>query len=148
MCGCSLSVCREVYDLDQSDSFNTTKREHQSTLRLLARERELAKARRRIEERGQQVGPRFGGIEGEVEVEMAGNQHRGANPLQNHNEEARAEEEPRTMGYYMTPQAVDIQSPILNPPVAANNFEIKLALVTIIQNNALFHGELDMTSNV
>ncbi|CAL1394752.1 unnamed protein product [Linum trigynum] len=43
------------------------------------------------------------------------------------------------MGYYMSPRAADIQSPIQHPPVAANNFEIKPALVTI-QNNALFHG--------
>ncbi|CAL1401977.1 unnamed protein product [Linum trigynum] len=109
------------------------------TLRLLARERELAEARRRIEERGQQVDPGFGGIEVEVEVEMAENQHRGANPLQKQNEEAGVEEEPRAMGYYMAPWAVDIQSPILHPPVAANNFEIKPALVMMIQNNALFH---------
>ncbi|CAL1394341.1 unnamed protein product [Linum trigynum] len=88
----------------------------------------------------QQVGPEFEGIEGEVEVEMAGNQHRGANPHQNPNVEAGAEEEPRTMGYYMAPRAADIQSPILYPPVAANNFEIKLALVTMIQNNAYFDG--------
>ncbi|CAL1360250.1 unnamed protein product [Linum trigynum] len=44
------------------------------------------------------------------------------------------------MGYYMAPRLADIQSPILHPPVAANYFKIKPALVTIIQNNALFHG--------
>ncbi|CAL1389180.1 unnamed protein product [Linum trigynum] len=44
------------------------------------------------------------------------------------------------MGYCMAPRPADIQSPILHPPVAANNFRIKLALVTMIQNNALFHG--------
>ncbi|CAL1394391.1 unnamed protein product [Linum trigynum] len=47
--------------------------------------------------------------------------------------------EPRTMGYYMAPLTADIQSPILLPPAVANNFEIKRALVTMIQNNALFH---------
>ncbi|CAL1403209.1 unnamed protein product [Linum trigynum] len=70
---------------------------------------------------------------------MAGNQHRGAIPLSNPNVEAGEEEEPRTMGYYMAPQAADIQSPILHPPVAANNFEIKPSLVTMIQQNAYFH---------
>ncbi|CAL1354433.1 unnamed protein product [Linum trigynum] len=43
-------------------------------------------------------------------------------------------------GYYMAPKPADIQSPILHPPVVANNFEIKPALVTMIQSNALFHG--------
>ncbi|CAL1378510.1 unnamed protein product [Linum trigynum] len=71
---------------------------------------------------------------------MAGNQHRGANPLPIPNVEVGAEEEPRTMGYYMAPRAADIQSPILHPPMASNNFEIKPALVTMIQNNAYFHG--------
>ncbi|CAL1355580.1 unnamed protein product [Linum trigynum] len=40
----------------------------------------------------------------------------------------------------MTPRPADIQSPILHPPVAAKNFEIKPALVTMIQSNALFNG--------
>ncbi|CAL1408044.1 unnamed protein product [Linum trigynum] len=40
----------------------------------------------------------------------------------------------------MAPWVENIQSPILHPSVAANNFEIKPALVTMIQNNALFHG--------
>ncbi|CAL1379652.1 unnamed protein product [Linum trigynum] len=44
------------------------------------------------------------------------------------------------MGYYMAPWAAEIQSPILHPLVADNNFEIKPALVKMIQNNALFHG--------
>ncbi|CAL1380730.1 unnamed protein product [Linum trigynum] len=78
------------------------------TLRLLARERELAEARRRSEERGQQVGPRFEGIEGEVEVEMSANQPQAANPALNPNAVAGAEEEPRTMGYYMAPRAAHI----------------------------------------
>ncbi|CAL1412039.1 unnamed protein product [Linum trigynum] len=72
--------------------------------------------------------------------ELKENQHRGANQLQNQNEEAGAVEEPRTMGYYMAPRAADIQSPILHPPLAANNFEIKPSFVMMIQNNALFHG--------
>ncbi|CAL1378900.1 unnamed protein product [Linum trigynum] len=106
------------------------------TLRLLAREREQAEARRRSEERGKQVGLGIEGIEGEFEVEMAGDQHRGANLLPIPNFEARVEEEPRTMRYYMAPRAADIQSPILHPPVAANNFEIKPSLATMIQQNA------------
>ncbi|CAL1401862.1 unnamed protein product [Linum trigynum] len=44
------------------------------------------------------------------------------------------------MGYYMATRAADIQSPILHPPMAANNFEIKPSLVTMIQQNAYFHG--------
>ncbi|CAL1394946.1 unnamed protein product [Linum trigynum] len=44
------------------------------------------------------------------------------------------------MGYYLAPRAADIQSHILDPPVEANNFEIKPAIVTMNQNNALFHG--------
>ncbi|CAL1388108.1 unnamed protein product [Linum trigynum] len=44
------------------------------------------------------------------------------------------------MGYYMAPRPADIQSPILHPQVEANNFEIKPAVVTMIQDNALFHG--------
>ncbi|CAL1394168.1 unnamed protein product [Linum trigynum] len=71
---------------------------------------------------------------------MAGNQHRGAKPFPIPNVEAGAEEEPRTMGYYMAPRAADIQSPILHPSVPAKNYEIKPALVTIVQNNAYFHG--------
>ncbi|CAL1354653.1 unnamed protein product [Linum trigynum] len=43
------------------------------------------------------------------------------------------------MGYYMAPWVADIQSPILHPPVATNNFEIKLIVVTMIQNNSYFH---------
>ncbi|CAL1379048.1 unnamed protein product [Linum trigynum] len=94
------------------------------TLRLLAREREQAEAKRRSEERGKQVGPKVEAIEEGVVVEMAANQHRGANPLPNPNGEAEAKEGPRTMGYYMAPRATDIQSPIFHPPVASNNFEI------------------------
>ncbi|CAL1361483.1 unnamed protein product [Linum trigynum] len=52
-------------------------------------------------------------------------------------------EEPRTMGYYMAPRAVDIQPSILHPPVAANNFEITPSLVTMIHNNIQFHGLKD-----
>ncbi|CAL1412037.1 unnamed protein product [Linum trigynum] len=110
------------------------------TLRLLAREREQAEARRRSEERGQQVGHRIEVIEGGVEVEMTGNQHREANPLPNPTGEAEVEKVPMTMGYYMDPRAADIQSPILHPPVAANNFEIKPSLMTMIQQYAYFHG--------
>ncbi|CAL1382162.1 unnamed protein product [Linum trigynum] len=51
-----------------------------------------------------------------------------------------AEEQPRTMGYYLAPMAADIQPAIRHPPVAANNFEIKPDLVTMIQSNSLFHG--------
>ncbi|CAL1381511.1 unnamed protein product [Linum trigynum] len=43
------------------------------------------------------------------------------------------------MRYYMALRPADIQSSILHPLVAANNFEIKPTLVTMIQNNALFH---------
>ncbi|CAL1388477.1 unnamed protein product [Linum trigynum] len=118
------------------------------TLRLLARERELAEARRRSKERGQQFGPGVSGVEVEevkgepnIGIEMAGNQREaGATQARNLNDAAAEEKAPRTMGYYMAPLPVDIQSPILHPPVAANNFEIKPALVTMIQNNALFHG--------
>ncbi|CAL1389045.1 unnamed protein product [Linum trigynum] len=56
------------------------------------------------------------------------------------NKAAGEEGAPRMMGYYMAPRPADIQSSILHPPVAANNFEIKPALVTMIQSNALFHG--------
>ncbi|CAL1381875.1 unnamed protein product [Linum trigynum] len=72
---------------------------------------------------------------------MAANQQGGgASQVHNHNDEAADEEISRTMGYYMSPRPVDIESPILHPTVAASNFEIKPALVTMIQNNALFHG--------
>ncbi|CAL1360277.1 unnamed protein product [Linum trigynum] len=47
---------------------------------------------------------------------------------------------PQGMGYYMAPRLAYIQSSILHPPVAAYNFEIKPAIVTMIHNNALFHG--------
>ncbi|CAL1412302.1 unnamed protein product [Linum trigynum] len=110
------------------------------TLRLLAREREQAEARRRSEERGQQVDHGIEVVKEEVEVEMAGNQNRGANPLPNPNGEAGAEKGLRNMRYYMAPRAEDILYPILHPPVAANNFEIKPSLVTMIQQNAYFHG--------
>ncbi|CAL1371128.1 unnamed protein product [Linum trigynum] len=82
------------------------------TLRLLAQERELAEARSRSEERGQQVGPGVRGVEVEIEVEMAENQLQGgAAQPQNHNEGAAAEEAPKTMGYYMAPRPADIQPP-------------------------------------
>ncbi|CAL1381788.1 unnamed protein product [Linum trigynum] len=55
------------------------------------------------------------------------------------NEATGEEGAPRTMGYYIAPRSVDIQLPILHPPVAANNFQIKSTLVTMIQSNALFH---------
>ncbi|CAL1395648.1 unnamed protein product [Linum trigynum] len=111
------------------------------TLRFLALEKEQAEARkRRSEEGGQHVGAEVEGIEREVEVEMAANQPQAANPTPNANAEAEAEEEPRTMGYYMAPRAADIQLPILHPPVAANNFEIKPSIVSMIQQNAYFHG--------
>ncbi|CAL1381778.1 unnamed protein product [Linum trigynum] len=95
------------------------------TLRLLARERELAEARRRIEERGQpQVGP---GIEGVVvEEEFESEEKRSeAEMATNQEAQAGAAEQPWTMSYYMAPRAADIQPTILHPPVAANNFEIK-----------------------
>ncbi|CAL1391338.1 unnamed protein product [Linum trigynum] len=106
------------------------------TLRLLARERELAEARRRIEERGQlQVGPE---VEAEVEerreVKMAANQNAQGG------EGAAVGEQLRTMGYYMTPRMTNIQLAIRHPPESANNFEINPSLVTMIKNNALFHG--------
>ncbi|CAL1388463.1 unnamed protein product [Linum trigynum] len=118
------------------------------TLQLLARKRELAEARRRSEERGQQFchgvsGVEVEGVEGEFDigVEMAKNQQGGgAAQSHNQNDEAAEEEAPRTMCYYMAPWLEDIQSPILHPLVAANNFEIKPTLVTMIQNNVLFHG--------
>ncbi|CAL1388462.1 unnamed protein product [Linum trigynum] len=72
---------------------------------------------------------------------MAENQREaGAVQARNLNDAAAEEEAPRTMRYYMAPRPANIQSPILHPPVAANNIEIKPALVTMIQNNALFHG--------
>ncbi|CAL1378554.1 unnamed protein product [Linum trigynum] len=43
------------------------------------------------------------------------------------------------MGYYMAPRVADIQPTILHPLVAANNFEIKLRLVTMMKNNEQFH---------
>ncbi|CAL1413684.1 unnamed protein product [Linum trigynum] len=83
------------------------------TLRHLARERELAEARRRIkEEVVVEEGVEF--EEEGSEAEMAANQ-----PAQ---EEAAAEEQPRTMGYYMAPRPTDIQPAIRHPPVAANIF--------------------------
>ncbi|CAL1406415.1 unnamed protein product [Linum trigynum] len=60
--------------------------------------------------------------------------------------DAAEEEVPRTMGYYMASRTADIQSPILHPPVAANNFEIKSPLVTMMQNNAFFHGHISESS--
>ncbi|CAL1370315.1 unnamed protein product [Linum trigynum] len=79
------------------------------TLRLLARERELAEARSRSEERGQQFGPGVRGVEVEevegepdIGVEMAGNQREvGAAQDRNLNDAATEEEIPRKMGYYM-----------------------------------------------
>ncbi|CAL1401880.1 unnamed protein product [Linum trigynum] len=72
---------------------------------------------------------------------MAVNQRQdGAAQARHMNEEAGEEGAPRTMGYYMAPRSAYIQSPILHPPVAVNNFEIKPAIVTMIQSNALFHG--------
>ncbi|CAL1355186.1 unnamed protein product [Linum trigynum] len=72
---------------------------------------------------------------------MAGNQRQdGASQARHMNEEAGEEGAPRTMGYYMAPRSADIQTPILHPPMAANNSEIKPALATMIQSNALFHG--------
>ncbi|CAL1388851.1 unnamed protein product [Linum trigynum] len=53
---------------------------------------------------------------------------------------AAAEKQLRTMGYYIAPMAADIQPDIRHLPMAANNFEIKPTLITIIQNNSLFHG--------
>ncbi|CAL1412254.1 unnamed protein product [Linum trigynum] len=118
------------------------------TLRLLAREREIAEERRRSEERGQQFGPGVSGVEVEevegepdIGVEMAGNQREaGAAQAHNLNDAEMEKESPRTMGYYMAPRPEDIQYPIIHPPVASNNFEFKPALVTMIHNNALFHG--------
>ncbi|CAL1394397.1 unnamed protein product [Linum trigynum] len=63
---------------------------------------------------------------------MADNQH-----AQEENEES------RTMGYYMAPRAEDIQPSIFNPLVAANNFKIKLGLITMIKHNIQFHGLKD-----
>ncbi|CAL1359685.1 unnamed protein product [Linum trigynum] len=80
-------------------------------------------------------------VEPVVEEEMAGNQRQEGGAQARHMNVAAGEEgAPRTMGYYMAPRPADIQSPILHPTVAANNFEIKLALVTMIQSNTLFHG--------
>ncbi|CAL1382146.1 unnamed protein product [Linum trigynum] len=100
------------------------------TLRHLARERELVEARRRIEEEIL-VEEGVDSKEEESEAEMAANQ-----PAQG----AAVEEQRRTMGYYMDPRPTNIQLAIRHPPVAANNFEIKHTLVTMIQNSALFHG--------
>ncbi|CAL1355462.1 unnamed protein product [Linum trigynum] len=111
------------------------------TLRLLARGRELEEARRRIEEGEQpQVGPKeeivveedFDSEEEGSVANMAANQHDPGG--------SSVEEQARTMGYYIAPRVADIQLTIRHPAVAANNFEIKPALVTMIQNNALFHG--------
>ncbi|CAL1370195.1 unnamed protein product [Linum trigynum] len=71
---------------------------------------------------------------------MAGMQRQDAAYARQLNDVAGVEEIPRTMGYYMAPRPAEIQSPILHPPVAANNLEINSALLTMIQSNALFHG--------
>ncbi|CAL1410249.1 unnamed protein product [Linum trigynum] len=101
------------------------------TLRHLDRERELAEARRGIKEEViVEEGVDF--EEERSEAEMAANR-----PSQGG---AGTEEKPSTMLYYMALRSADIQPTIRYPPEAANNFEIKSALVTMIQNNALFHG--------
>ncbi|CAL1354617.1 unnamed protein product [Linum trigynum] len=80
-------------------------------------------------------------VEPVVVVEMAGNQSQdGAAHARQLNDVAEEEETSRTMEYYMAPRPADIESPILYPPVAAKNFEIKPALVTMIHSNSLFHG--------
>ncbi|CAL1372021.1 unnamed protein product [Linum trigynum] len=110
------------------------------TLRLLAREWELVEARRKIEEREQ---PQFDPeVEVEEEVELEEEEGSEAEMVENQNAQER-NEETRTMGYYMAPRAADIQPTIMHPPMAANNFEIKLSLVTVIQNNIQFHGLKD-----
>ncbi|CAL1370201.1 unnamed protein product [Linum trigynum] len=86
------------------------------TLRHLAHERELAEARRRIEEEVVVEEGVDSEEEGSV-AEMADNQ-----PAQGR---VAAEEQPSTMGYYMAPRLADIQPAIRHPPMAANNFEIK-----------------------
>ncbi|CAL1381906.1 unnamed protein product [Linum trigynum] len=113
------------------------------TLQLLARERELAEARRRSERRGQQLGAGISGevveeveVEPVIEVEMEWNQRQDAAQAHQLNDAAEEEDAPRTMGYYMAPRPADIQSPILHPPVAANNFDINPTLATMIQSNA------------
>ncbi|CAL1382270.1 unnamed protein product [Linum trigynum] len=98
------------------------------TLRLLTREREQAESRRRSEEKGQQVGPGIERIEGEVEVEIAGNQHRGSRG--------------RSKDYGILHGSTGGGYPIshLTSTRGPNNFEIKPSLVTMIQQNAYFHG--------
>ncbi|CAL1370891.1 unnamed protein product [Linum trigynum] len=111
------------------------------TLPLLARDRELAEARRRSEEWNQREEGEEEEGEPIVGAEIAENQREAkAGQARNLNDVVAEKEAPTTMGYYIAPRPADIQSPILNPPIAANNFNIKLDLVTMIENNALFHG--------
>ncbi|CAL1370219.1 unnamed protein product [Linum trigynum] len=101
------------------------------TLRHLARERELAVDVRRIEKEIV-VEEGFDSEEEGSEANMSDNQPAPGGAV--------TEEQPRTMGYYMAPRTVDILPAIQYPLVVSKNFEIKPALVTMIQNNALFHG--------
>ncbi|CAL1400322.1 unnamed protein product [Linum trigynum] len=102
------------------------------TLRLLAREWELAEARRRIEERGQpQVGHEVEEVVVEEEFESEEEEGSEAEMAENQNAPD-GDDEPRTMDYYMAQRAVDIRSTNLHPLVVANNFEIKRDLVTMI----------------
>ncbi|CAL1381517.1 unnamed protein product [Linum trigynum] len=117
------------------------------TLRLLARERELAEARRRSERGGQQLGSGVSGevveeveVEPVIEEEMVEKQRQdGAAQVRHMNEEAGEEGAPRTMGVLYGPKAGRHSIAYHTSSGGGKQFRDQAALVTMIQNNALFH---------
>ena len=56
-------------------------------------------------------------------------------------------EQPRTLSDYAKPTLKGSQSSIVKPPVAANNFELKLAFIQMVHQSVQFHGQLDEDPN-
>ncbi|XP_015939620.1 uncharacterized protein LOC107465143 [Arachis duranensis] len=56
-----------------------------------------------------------------------------ANPVRN-------EQPRRVLGSYTAPTADLYEKSIVVPPIAANNFELKPQLVTLVQQNCQYHG--------
>ncbi|KAL4345166.1 hypothetical protein AHAS_Ahas11G0251200 [Arachis hypogaea] len=52
----------------------------------------------------------------------------------------RDEQQRRVLGSYSTPTADLYGKSIVAPPIAANNFELKPQLVTLVQQNCQYHG--------